>query len=220
MSNCLFGNLQERSAYAEVTRGQSSVLPLARVAYSAFTEYSADTLAPHRHKFRIGQICHCAGVSPLLFCRRSTALIAHQVKRGNRVLVTSTKDQDNIYIAHSFIERRSVDESNNSASAFSRLIFRAIERPAVRKDRRALFVFIGLKKQRKERQLEKLAYKTTTAAKLGDMSDRFVRQLIYDGKLEAVRVGGEWRIPADAFHKLIGAKKEAQNQVEVSQVAA
>lgn len=56
------------------------------------------------------------------------------------------------------------------------------------------------------------AYKVSTVARMGEMSDRFVRDLIYRKELFAVRVGGEWRIPADAAHKLLGLEAQAGDQ--------
>ena len=66
----------------------------------------------------------------------------------------------------------------------------------------------------------KWALKTTTVAQLGEMSDRFVRQLCVDGKLEAVKVGSEWRIPVHAVRQLLGQKEEARESSEVSTATA
>ena len=69
---------------------------------------------------------------------------------------------------------------------------------------------------------ERLAYKVKTFARLSDLSERFVKQEIYDGNLKAVKKGAQWRIPAEAAREYwqLSKKEEAQNQVDTVEVAA
>jgi excisionase family DNA binding protein len=77
---------------------------------------------------------------------------------------------------------------------------------------------------RKENQLattfDKLAYKVKTFASLCELSERFVKQEIYDGNLRAIKTGNRWRIPADAAREYLTKKEEAQDQVQSLATAA
>jgi hypothetical protein len=59
-------------------------------------------------------------------------------------------------------------------------------------------------------------------ARMGDFSDRFVRDLIYRREVYAVRCGGVWRIPVDEANRFLGLnrKEGTRDQEAVSQAAA
>ena len=65
-----------------------------------------------------------------------------------------------------------------------------------------------------------LAYKVSTFARLADLSERFVKQQIYDGELRAVKKGGHWLIPADAAMAYLAPQEETRDQVVVSKATA
>lgn len=77
----------------------------------------------------------------------------------------------------------------------------------------------GKKLAKEEQHYKPLAYKIKTFARLADLSERFVKQQIYDGELRAVKKGSVWLIPADAADAYL-AIEETQGQEVVSQATA
>jgi hypothetical protein len=74
--------------------------------------------------------------------------------------------------------------------------------------------------EHKGEQLEKLAYKVKTFCQLAELSDRFVKQEIYDGNLFAVKTGNQWRTPVDEARRYLGIKEKAQDQDQSLATAA
>jgi excisionase family DNA binding protein len=58
--------------------------------------------------------------------------------------------------------------------------------------------------------IDKLAYKVKTFAQLCELSERFIKQEIYDGNLKAIKAGNRWRIPAEAAREYLSRREEAQ----------
>lgn len=68
--------------------------------------------------------------------------------------------------------------------------------------------------------MDQLAYKVKTFARLTELSERFVKQQIYDGKLKAIKKEGIWRIPAEAAREYLSIKEVTPDQDAVSQATA
>jgi hypothetical protein len=61
-----------------------------------------------------------------------------------------------------------------------------------------------------EKIFDKLAYKPRTFARLAELSERFIKQEIYDGHLRAIKAGNRWRIPVDEARRYLGIREEAR----------
>ena len=71
------------------------------------------------------------------------------------------------------------------------------------------------------KKIDQLAYRVKTFAELTDTSERFIRQEIYAGNLEAIKLGSDWRITAEAARAYLSSKKEkTRDRAEVSEAAA